>query len=60
MKQTAAFVAGIMVAWLVSCAAGAAGDKAADSYYRSPLECHEVQQHLDACLEALGRCDASQ
>ncbi len=57
MKNMIGFVAGLFVAWAFACASDAAAEK---SYYDSPLECREVRQHLDACLEALGRCDASE
>jgi hypothetical protein len=58
VKNAIGFVAGLFVAWAFACASDAAAEKAAESYYDSPLECREVRQHLDACLEALGRCDA--
>jgi hypothetical protein len=57
VKNMIGFVAGLFVAWAFACASDAAAEK---SYYDSPLECREVRQHLDACLEALGRCDASE
>jgi hypothetical protein len=48
MRTTGAFVAGVLVAWLVSCAAGATGEKKGD-YYKSPLGCRGVEEELNAC-----------
>jgi len=48
MRTTGAFVAGVLVAWLVSCAAGAAGEKKED-YYESPFTCRDVERELNAC-----------